>query len=145
MGGSLATCLVDSPFRREILEKLPARNGLQDIFSTQLQETANTRDAMPHLALVRSESYPKEARISLLRVGRVLKEMGPQLGKKLPGKRPRETAESWHTGPQTSRHVYKNGTASLSGAQECTRHQRLSAVRLHTFFAKGGYKLDYTR
>jgi hypothetical protein len=45
-------------------------------------------------------------------------EPGPSWGKQLPGERPRETAETGHTGPQPSRHVRRK--ASLSGAEERT-------------------------
>jgi hypothetical protein len=48
------------------------------------------------------------------------KELGPQLGKQIPGERPRETAETRHTSPQPSRHVRRKGAAPLRSAEEQT-------------------------
>ena len=46
---------------------------------------------------------------------------GPQLeAKQLPGERPRESAKTRHTNPQSSRHVRRKGAAPLSGAEEQT-------------------------
>jgi hypothetical protein len=44
----------------------------------------------------------------------------PSWGKQLPGKRPRETAETRHTISQTNRHVRRKGATPLSGAEEQT-------------------------
>jgi hypothetical protein len=48
------------------------------------------------------------------------KKWGPSWGKQLPGERPSETAETWHTAPQPSRHVRSKGATPLSGAGEQT-------------------------
>jgi hypothetical protein len=61
-----------------------------------------------------------ETRTAGNRFARADKEPGPSWGKQLPGKRPRETAETLHTSPQPSRHVRKKGAASLSGAEKQT-------------------------
>ena len=57
---------------------------------------------------------------SRTRFARDDKELGPQLGKQLPGERPRETAETRHTSLQPSRHVRRKDAAPLSGAEEQT-------------------------
>ena len=59
------------------------------------------------------------ARAAGNRFARDDKVPGPQLGaKQLPGERPRESAETWHTSPQPDRNVRRKGAAPLSGAQE---------------------------
>jgi hypothetical protein len=50
----------------------------------------------------------------------MIKTWGPSWGKQLPGERPRETAETRHTGHQPSRFVRRKGAALLSGAEEQT-------------------------
>ena len=72
---------------------------------------------------------------------------GPHLGaKQFPEERPRESAETWHTSPQPSRHVRGKGAAPLSGAEEQTtrafRAYAMCACLL--FFANGEYELDWT-
>ena len=47
-------------------------------------------------------------------------KLRPQLGEAITRKGPRETAETWHTGPQPSRYVRRKGAAPLSGAEEHT-------------------------
>jgi hypothetical protein len=73
------------------------------------------------------------------------KGRGPSWGKQLPVERPREIAETRHTGLQPSRNVRKKGGAPLSCAEEQTARaisKRLLAVRLLPFFANGEYELD---
>ena len=61
------------------------------------------------------------ARAAGNRFARDDKAPGPQLvAKQLPGERPREPAETRHTGPQPSQHVRKKGADPLSGAEEQT-------------------------
>jgi len=48
------------------------------------------------------------------------KEPGSSWEKQLPGERPRETAETWHTSPQPFRLVRRKGADSLSGAEKKT-------------------------
>jgi hypothetical protein len=54
------------------------------------------------------------------RLARDDKEPGPSWGKQLPGERPRETAETWHTSPNPNRHVRRKGAAAFSGSEEQT-------------------------
>ena len=49
------------------------------------------------------------------------KSWDPSWGKKMPGERPRETAETWQTGPQPSRYVWRKADPTLSGAEEQTK------------------------
>jgi hypothetical protein len=53
------------------------------------------------------------------------KSWGLSWGKKLPGERPRETAETRHTSPQPSRRVRLKSAAPLSGAEEQAVLERL--------------------
>jgi hypothetical protein len=48
----------------------------------------------------------------------ITENWGPRWAKQIPGERPRETAVTWHTGSQPSRHVRRKGAAPFSGAGE---------------------------
>jgi hypothetical protein len=73
------------------------------------------------------------ARTAGNRIARDDKEPGPSWGKKLPGERPRETAETRHTSPQPSRHVRRKGAAPLRSAEEQTA-RTISGCALCTCF-----------
>jgi hypothetical protein len=83
------------------------------------------------------------ARAAGSRFARDDKEPGPSWGKQLLEERPRETAETWHTSPQPSRHVRRKGAAPLSGAEEQTARATSAHAQCACLLPlQMGYKLD---
>ena len=62
------------------------------------------------------------------------KEPGPSWRKKIPGERPRETAETQHTSPQPSRNAWRKGAAPLIGAEEQTARAISAYAQCACFF-----------